>query len=128
MPLETCHFCLKMSQIVFLPILPHGFFPFTIIIYSARWKYFQNQSYLCIDEAANSIDKTFKVKLSKTLCKMRVQSTHLSDLSRFQIVATGNKVFLNFPSDLHTVFLQINLHLDHRVTVRLWTGLLHLQF
>lgn len=54
---------------------------------------------------SNSVDKTFKAEFSKTLCKMRVQSSLLPDLSRLKIVATGNKLFLKFPSDMHTQFL-----------------------
>lgn len=34
---------------------------------------------------------------------MRLQSSHFSDLSRFKIVATGNKLFLNFPSDMNSL-------------------------
>lgn len=51
---------------------------------------------------SNSVDKTFKAEFSKTLCKMRVQSSPLPDLPRLKIVATGNKLFLKFPSDMHT--------------------------
>lgn len=49
-----------------------------------------------------------------------MQTSPLPDLARLNVLPVATILFLNFPSDnAHAVFVQINLHLDHRVMVRL---------